>query len=137
MIGTKSTMFLLLTSAMASILVQHKTSEGGAQRENATAGKRVLPEVLLDGLVHQLVREPVHAALCVLDYGDLAGAEELGGYNDAAERVYRRAAGLVAPGRYVGFVTRLYPCILSRGGISLFSLRKDWVGPGWGDSHSG
>ena len=45
--------------------------------------------------MHQLVREPVHAALRVLDDGDLAGAEELGGYHDAAEGVRRGAAGLV------------------------------------------
>ena len=44
--------------------------------------------------MHQLVREPVHAALRMLDDGDLAGAQKLGGYHDAAEGVRRGAAGL-------------------------------------------
>lgn len=48
-----------------------------------------LPEVLLDRGVHDFIGEAVHAALCVLDYGDLAGAEELRGYDDAAEGVCR------------------------------------------------
>lgn len=46
--------------------------------------------------MNYLVGEAVHAALGVLDYCNLAGAEELGGDYDAAKRVRRRAAGLAA-----------------------------------------